>query len=135
LLTISRAADPDPWRCRLRDALESKDPKTLEGLAASARGDQLPLATAVLLARLTQGGEAAERTVDTLKQVQRRHPDDFWINQMLALTLGSLKSPRPEDAIRYYAMAVALRPQSPGAHYNLGNALRAMGQLDEAVAE
>jgi len=143
LLTISRAADPDPWRCRLRDALESKDPKkALEGLAASARGDNLPPATAVLLARLTRGRVVAESNVvgesavvDALKQVQRRHPGDFWINYELGGAVRFLKSARPEDAIRYDTAAVALRPQSSAAHNNLGAILQEKGQLDEAIAE
>ena len=29
---------------------------------------------------------------------------------------------------------MALRPESPGAHLNLGNALYGKGQLDEAIA-
>src|SRR5262249_13764353 len=35
LLAVARAADPDPWRDRLRDALETDDPRALQELAAS----------------------------------------------------------------------------------------------------
>src|SRR5439155_923407 len=53
--------------------------------------------------------------------------------------LGDLLSrerpPRLEEVIRFYSVAVALRPQSPGARLNLGVALREKGQLDEAIAE
>src|SRR5262249_11715747 len=54
LLAIARVADPDPWRDRLRDALERQDPRTLKELVASARGEELPPATVVLLARLAE---------------------------------------------------------------------------------
>jgi serine/threonine protein kinase/Tfp pilus assembly protein PilF len=37
------------------------------------------------------------------------------------------------EAVRFLTAAVALRPESPGAHYNLGNALRHKGQFDEAI--
>ncbi len=77
LLAISRLADPDPWRDRLRAGLEGKDPRALKELATSARADELPRATVVLLARLTKGTTAAKETVVVLDQAQKRHPDDF----------------------------------------------------------
>ncbi len=41
---------------------------------------------------------------------------------------------RHEDAIRHYATALALRPGYAEAHYNIGNALQALGRYDEAIA-
>jgi serine/threonine protein kinase/Flp pilus assembly protein TadD len=135
LLVVSRTADPNPWRDRLRDALEGKDPKVLEELASSDPGDDLPPATAVLLSRITRKTATAERAVQLLRQVQRRHPDDFWVNHQLAYCLWELQPPRHQDAVRYYTVAVALQPHSPGAHFNLGVALSSNGQRDEAMAE
>jgi tetratricopeptide (TPR) repeat protein len=134
LLAISRVADPDPWRDRLRDALEGKDPKELKELASAARADKLPPATVVLLARLAKGRAAVERVVEVLRHVQQRCPDDFWLNQELGNCLSWLGPARLEEALRYYTAAVALRPQSPGARLNLGTALHTKGQLDEAIA-
>jgi tetratricopeptide (TPR) repeat protein len=135
LVAIARAADPDEWRDRLRDALERSDPKALEGLAAAGPSDELRPATAVLLARLSRGTPAADRVVACLRQVRRRHPADFWVNFELGYCLSQLRPPRLGEALHYYTAAVALRPQSPGAHLNLGAALKDNGQLDEAIAE
>jgi serine/threonine protein kinase/Flp pilus assembly protein TadD len=135
LLAVSRAADPDPWRDRLRDALRGNDPKALQELAASVRGHHVPVVTALLLARLTRGTAAVEQTVVVLRQVRQRHPGDFWVNEQLGECLFVLRPPRLEEAVRYYTAAVAIRPQSHGAHYNLSNALGFIGLRDEAVAE
>src|SRR5690242_4012965 len=73
--------------------------------------------------------------VKFLRQAQQRHPDDFWINNDLGSCLARMKPPQPEEAIGFFRAAVALHPQSPGVHVNLGNALHENGQLDEAIAE
>jgi serine/threonine protein kinase/Tfp pilus assembly protein PilF len=135
LAAMSRAVDPDPWRDRLRDALEGKDPRALDELTASVPSDELPPATAVFLAGLSRGTSAAGPALLVLRQVQQRHPADFWVNLELGACLAELQPPHLEEAIRYDTAAVALRPQSPGAHVNLGNALKATGQLDEAITE
>ncbi|HEY7423919.1 MAG TPA: protein kinase [Gemmataceae bacterium] len=135
LLAVARAADPDPWRDRLRDYLEGKDPKALSELVASAQPDELPPATAVVLAKLTRETPEAERVAILLRQLWRRHPNDFWVNHELAYCLQFLRTPRLEEAIPFYTAAIALRPQSPGVHINLGYALHDKGHLDEAIAE
>jgi Flp pilus assembly protein TadD len=70
-----------------------------------------------------------------LRQAQQRHPDDFWINHQLAVTLREMEPPQLEEAISFYRVALALRPYNPGVHVNLGNVLRDKGQLDEAIVE
>jgi Flp pilus assembly protein TadD len=62
--------------------------------------------------------------VALLQQAQRLHPDNFWINHDLA-SFHEIKPPKHEAAIRYYTAAVALRPESPVVHNNLGVALSA----------
>jgi tetratricopeptide (TPR) repeat protein len=70
-----------------------------------------------------------------LQLVQREHPSDFWFSLDLGLACHDAKPPRLEEAIRYYCAAVALRPESPGLHNNLGNALGAKGEVDASIAE
>jgi len=139
LVVIARVADPDPWRNRLRDTLENerekRDPRALEELAASARGDELAPATAVLLAEIARGTPAAKPTLKVLQELQQRHPADFWVSHTLGYGLHELQPPHLEEAIRYLTAAVALRPQSPGAHVNLARALHDKAQMDEAIAE
>jgi len=135
LLALTRAADPDPWRNRLRDYQEGKDPKAVEELAATNGAEQLPVPTLVILGKLALMTASAERVAVLLTRVQQRHPDDFWIIQSLMQLLDTSQSGRMEDMIRFASISVALRPHSPGAHLNLGYALHRKGQLDEAFAE
>jgi serine/threonine protein kinase/tetratricopeptide (TPR) repeat protein len=135
MVAVARSADPDPWRNRLRDLLERRDARVLEELAASARSDDLPPVTAVLLAKLAQGTSMAEETLDILRQVRQRQPGDFWINYTLAVYLSRLGPPHQEEALRYHTAAVALKPWSGKAHLRLGDALAKKGSLDEAIAE
>jgi tetratricopeptide (TPR) repeat protein len=163
LVAAARLADPDPWRCRLRDALEgndpaillaldasanskklppwlrddlnARDPAVLQELAASANSEDLPPNTAVLLARLAEGTSAAEQALAVLRQVRQRHPGNFWLNHELASHLSRGGAALQEEALRYYTAAVALRPRSSIAHRNLGDALLKKGLLDEAIAE
>jgi tetratricopeptide (TPR) repeat protein len=133
LLAISRLADPDPWRNRLREALERNDGRAFNELAASARAEELRPATAVLLASFAPA-QAAEQVLTVLHQAQQRHPDDFWINHALGNHLSRLRPARREEALRYYTAAVALRPGSPGARLDLGVALAGLGKRDQATA-
>jgi len=129
----ARAADPDPWRIGLRDALESSEPQkrldALHLLVGSARFEELPPISLHLLGvALRDAGDAptAERV---LRQAQRRHAGDVWLNYDLALCLERLA--RREEAIRYYTAARAIRPET--AHV-LAHALQSRGEPEEAIA-
>jgi tetratricopeptide (TPR) repeat protein/serine/threonine protein kinase len=134
-LAVARAADPDAWRNRLRDALEGRDPKALEEVAATDTAREWPVSTIQLLGDLALGTPSGERVAAVLVRAQPRHPGDFWINEMLGLLLEHARPPRLEEAIGYYTAAVALRPQSPGARLNLGTALIGKERIDQAIAE
>jgi serine/threonine protein kinase/Flp pilus assembly protein TadD len=134
LLAISRVADPNSWRNRLRDAIEGKDPLVLDELFRSDLSEDIAPVTAVLLARLTYGSPAAERSAEFLRRVQGSHPADFWVNYFLSYYHATLPRPRWEDALRYSTAAVALRPHFYGGYLNLGAALQKTGHLDEAIA-
>jgi len=135
-LAVARAADPDAdeLRKRLRNALEAQDLKVLEELAGTDKAEDWPVPTLLLLARLASVAPLREQAVALLGRAQQRHPGDFWINEKLALLLHKALPPRLEEAIRFYSVAVALRPESPGAHSNLGVALADKGRLEEAIA-
>jgi serine/threonine-protein kinase len=133
LAQAARAADPDPWRSGLRDALDSPEKpqrlSALHALASSAKIDELPTVSVTLLgAALRDAGDpaAAERV---LRQAIRQHPGDVWLNYNLAQCLEKLA--RREQAIRYYTAAHSIRPEI--AH-DLAHALRNKGESDEAIA-
>ncbi len=138
LLAVARAADTDDWRNGLRTAWERGDDKTLNDLLASAEVDKL-LPTTILsilgFSHPEHKNVSVERVAALLRRAQQRQPADFWINHDLAVLLHHAQPPQLEEAIGYYRVAVALRPQSPGVHNNFGNALRDKGRLDEAIAE
>jgi serine/threonine protein kinase/Flp pilus assembly protein TadD len=135
LLGLARAADADEWRNRLRDALERRDVPALKGLATAGGVAELPPSTLVLLGDALGQTDALEEAVAVLRQGQRRHPANFWVNFTLAYWLHRLSPPHLEEVVRYSTAAVALRPLSPGARYQLGWGLRDKGQTEEALAE
>ncbi|HVS34028.1 MAG TPA: tetratricopeptide repeat protein, partial [Gemmataceae bacterium] len=134
-LAATRIVDPDPWRNRLRDALEGKDPKAADEIVAADQAEDWPAPTLLLLGHLDLGTVARERVAILLGRAQQRHPDDFWINESLWEILVQSGPSHTGEVFRLASVAVALRPQSPGAHLNLGSALRDEGRLDEAAAE
>jgi serine/threonine-protein kinase len=138
-LTLARAADPDILRNRLRDFLETgtQDGKTLEELVAAQPPSEWPLPTIELLASVARWikGAGTERTATLLGQARQRHPDSFWINVTLGRLAYNSVPRRLGEAIRFYNVAVALRPQSVGVRFYLGDALIDSGRIDEGIAE
>jgi serine/threonine protein kinase len=134
LFAVARAADPDPWRNQLRDALEHRQTETLKKLAASAKTGKLPVQSLSLLAWALDFVGAGEEAVVVLRQAVERYPDDFWINFQLAWSLDHLRKPHADEVIRFYTAARALRPRNFPVHMFLAQKLRARGKEDEALA-
>jgi serine/threonine-protein kinase len=133
LTAIAQAADSDAWRTQLRLALAEPDRNlrlaTLRELANSVAQDGLPpIALAVLGEALLRAGDA--KTAEAvLRPAQRQYPRDLELSLAVAQALEEL-SRRPE-AIRYYMMARAIRPQSG---HSLAHALMSEQESDEAIA-
>jgi serine/threonine-protein kinase len=137
LSAVAKAADPDPWRCRLRDALDQEATDSgsaraaFDELASSAPDEVLHRESISRLAFALVALGEEERAASLLRRAQRAYPDDFWINFDLA---GSLMGAgRPDEAVQFYSAAVAIRPRSELALIALGEALRAAGRPDEAA--
>jgi serine/threonine-protein kinase len=132
LTAVAQQADPDPWRGKLRDAMDQPDKATrlaaLKDLAQTASFDDLPAVSLDLLGTALQGASDAPAGEKVLREAVRRHPSDVWINYDLAQTLE--KSGHNEEAIRYYMAARVIRPET--AH-RLGHAFENKGDLDEAI--
>src|SRR5262249_5964335 len=94
----------------------------------------LPPPTVIFLAMDLIGSGAVVKGAEVLRKAQQGHPDDFWINHDLGYCLQvQMRPARTNEAIRFYTAAAALRPRSPGAQLNLGNALLNQENLDEAI--
>jgi serine/threonine-protein kinase len=150
LRAVVAAAEPaDRWTWEFRAALAEpraqKQRQALEKLAADVDVRTFTPRTLMRLAERLDDAPAGERhhpdalrpaALRLLRRAQQQYPADFWINTRLGLRLRHGR-PAPADlseAVRYLTAAVALRPDSPGAHLNLGNGLRDKGQVDEAIA-
>ncbi len=163
VLAVSRRADPDPWRNRLRDPNVWEDKTTLARLVAERDlSEQSPQLLAVLGYQLMLLGADPE---PLWRAAQERHPSDFWLNFELGnfLTLSSfsrsgLVTPRDlgfdfdldataeleaalakpsmsGEAVGYYRAALAVRPRTPAVHASLGFTLYILGRREEAIAE
>ena len=156
LLAAARAADPDPWRDRMRVTWQHqahllspqierepgkaggvgtiaigrhsrRDEAALKELTATAQLDRLHPAMVIFF--LEVAGDKPE-ALTMLRDAQRRRPGDFWLNHTLAIQLRS----EPREAIPFYRAALALQPESPGLLLDLGKVLCESGQFDEAIA-
>jgi eukaryotic-like serine/threonine-protein kinase len=134
LFAIARLVDPDPWRQQLRQAVEQADPLALKRLAVDEKALIQPAGTLDLLQEALFQFGAEQAIAPLLRQVQQRHPADFWINHTLAVNLCLQKPPDTREAIGYLRAALVIRPDNPGVLLNFGNALKDQGRLDEAIA-
>ena len=129
----ARAADPDPWRNRLRDALDAPEGQkrfdALRDLARSAQVDDLPAVSLDLLGSALREAGDPQRAEAVLRRAQRRRPCDVWLNYNLAQCLEKLA--RRNEAIRFYMAARSSRPE---VAHELAHALDYNGEPDEAIA-
>jgi serine/threonine protein kinase/Tfp pilus assembly protein PilF len=154
LQAILRQVDPDPWRNRLRDLPRFREVGDLEQLVRSAPVEKLPAATLDRLGRLLHNlqpklsepmldllrlpnlhPQMPGPMLDLLRRAQQRFPDDRWINYNLATALSN--SPKIEfrqEAIGFWRVIVALRPQDTDFLYLLGERLAEVGKPAEAEA-
>ena len=133
LIAVLRAADADAWRTQARSALLARDAQALENLVREVQPAQQPATFLLLLARQLPQESGATR-LNILRQIQSAYPGDFWANEDYGLALISANPPQWDAAVRFYTAAVALRPENPGAHLNLGRALGKAGDLHGALA-
>ncbi|MHC4898155.1 MAG: tetratricopeptide repeat protein [Planctomycetota bacterium] len=132
LARIQSKVDSDPWRTKLRDAFESKDPERLRELASSpALLTQSPVTIELLAGWLEQAGDV-DSAISLLRKAREQHPDDFWINHRLAHCLGWRKKGHSVEALGFARAAVAIRPTSFAAWFGEGNVHFAANNLDSA---
>jgi tetratricopeptide (TPR) repeat protein/serine/threonine protein kinase len=134
LVALARAVDPDPWRNDLRHLVYlnlARERDKLRELAHTAKVSELPPASVELLGRALRTAGAVEQAEGVLRQAQRLHPGDVWLNYELAETLKARKPTPWDEVVRFYTAARSLRPEIGHA---LGHALEEHGRKDEAAA-
>jgi serine/threonine protein kinase/Tfp pilus assembly protein PilF len=134
LLAVARHADPDPWRVRLRDALERNQPDVLKALANASEMPTMPLQTLNRLAKSLADVHEWDAMAQLLLQVQRLNPSGYWTNSLLAWALDQQEPPRSVAAARYATVAASVHHEYEVFHFNLGWYLERAGQFDDAVA-
>lgn len=138
LSAVATAADPDPWRSRLREALDREATDREQArvdfleLAGSTPEEDLHRESISRLAYALGHLGEREEEASLLRRAQRAHPEDFWINHDLARSL--MRGGQPDEAARFYSAALAVRPRSELIRAALGDALRAAGRMEEATA-
>gem|GEM_PF-516766 len=132
LQTLVEAADPDPWRARLRKARKLEEYREL---ARTANVESMPLESLVLLTdRLGETGNPGA-AADLARRIQARHPGDFYANFGAGYWSYQSKPRRLADALRYYGAARALRPRSGAVRNNFATAFQDLGEVERAIPE
>jgi serine/threonine-protein kinase len=126
IFNVARAMDSDPWRNEVRSLESWGSREALERLARAAEVDRQPVTLLVALGTRWRllGGDPKE----FLQRVCRSYPNDFWLNFELGFN--------GEDqalAMSYNRAALALRPDAPAAHFNLGMNYIGLEKYDEAI--
>lgn len=132
LTDVAQGADPDPWRGKLRAALDEGDqPKRLAALSQLAADDslnQLPGVSLNLLGMALLSAADTPTAERVLRAGVRRQPDDVWLNYDLADALH--RQGRIDESIRFYSVARALRPDTS---HQLGHVLEEADALADAI--
>jgi tetratricopeptide (TPR) repeat protein/serine/threonine protein kinase len=137
LVAVARALDHDPLRDRLRAFwIAPKTPESqseLRKLAESIDVKTHGPATLGWLAQTLYHRQLKDSAIAVLRAGQLAYPGDYWLNSQLGLRLEE----RGDyiGAIQCDSACIALHPNSIAAHNNLGNVLRAIKHLDEAIRE
>ncbi|MBL8896653.1 MAG: protein kinase [Planctomycetes bacterium] len=108
------AADPDPWRVRLRET-RSSDRANLAAfheLANAPQAADQPKGALLILARKLQQAGDPEACCSLLQKLHFEYPDDFWINYWLGYSFFNMSPRQPEQALRFATAALACRPDS-----------------------
>jgi len=135
LRDLAGRADDDDWRRQLRAAYHGRDWETVGRLAEDGRVAALRPSGLIFLADALQAAGQPKRALDVLREGQRRFPSDFWITFRLGKAYQLADPPAIPEALRYYAAALALRPDSLAVRNNLALVLYAENRLAEAEAE
>jgi eukaryotic-like serine/threonine-protein kinase len=129
IFEVARRADPDPsgWRDRAHVTGLSKQSLTQLAEAAVVRDQSVQLLVALAQRMQVAGADPTE----FLRRVQEQYPGDFWACFTLADALNGINY---EECIRFYQAALAIRPETSIAHFNVGRALGMASRTNDTIA-
>jgi len=130
---VAGAIDPDPWRRRVREAVQKWDGKALAELAGSPDLARQPRTSLVVLKHGLRFHGLSDQSLEVLRVLQRQYPGDFWVNYWLAHELSLSPHADRDEAISFASAALALRPKSAAAYLLLAITLREKGNYDRAI--
>ncbi|MEX2186266.1 MAG: protein kinase [Pirellulales bacterium] len=134
MIAVASRLDSDAQRTAVREAVLRSDDEALLDVARSDKSSNLPPQTALLVAAALIERRWPKDAVALLKSVQRRRPDDFWVNYTLACCyLRWLYN--EDEGLRFAAVAVGLRPDLPAPHLLLGHTLAELERPEDGLAE
>jgi tetratricopeptide (TPR) repeat protein len=116
-------ADGDPLRRQIRAAVTSRDKEELVRLAQASAPTDLPPVTAVLLGTALWNRGQVRSAELLLRAARDHHPSDFGVLRELGGLLVNSTQADPvkvEEGIGCMRAALALRPESPVTHLEVG---------------
>ncbi|MGF1581734.1 MAG: tetratricopeptide repeat protein [Gemmataceae bacterium] len=126
---ITRLSDPGKWKNKLRQPNVWTNRKALEHLAKQVDPrNQSPHLLFMLAWRLQTVGADP---MPLLRQAQHHHPTHFRLNFMLGTSLLGKDN---KEAVGFFRVALATRPNSSAVYNHLGIALHSLGSYEEALA-
>jgi tetratricopeptide (TPR) repeat protein len=130
--TLLRRVDADAYRDAVRDAVLANDRVKLVELAGKNQAlEQLP-GFVVFLGEMEV--IPVERRRQLLQAAVRRRPGNLGLLMTLGHSYPINQQESADARLRWFQAAVAVAPANVAAYFNLGNALRDKGQVDEAIA-
>jgi tetratricopeptide (TPR) repeat protein len=137
LYDVVNLSDSDPWRIRLRAAVNRLDKSALERLADSAELDEQSPSCFIALVHALQRVRS-RAYLDVLHGATDAYPNVLYFNTVLGNLYSRQASKYDADAtqkaIRYLSAALALRPSEPRILNNLGMNLSRSGDHGQAVS-
>jgi tetratricopeptide (TPR) repeat protein len=135
LLEVAEAAADDlpSWEKPLIRAMRDNDTDAILQLVDSlARPAASPIVFALVAQHLIEH-EMFNEAIALLNEAQQKYPGDFRLNTMLGVHFEN--HGQPDIAVPLLMVAVALRPETSVAHYNLAVALLNRGDSARAIEE
>ena len=127
IIAVADAVAGQTWRSRLV-AAAAGGTNLAEWLAQVPEAERSP-GLWLLAAQLTH--EAEGNVVDVLEAGLRHYPSEFWLH----LAFGEFGDVPADVLVGAYRTALAIRPETAVVHNNLGAALMAQGDWDDAARE